>query len=843
MAAVLVSGVSFDTIKGLPQVPITSQQIFNVYANCFAIGMKDPEPAGDGRMTIVTEARLADESTCAHRANLCRALAGNRADIQVDSGITYSNQVILSVDCEWKRVRGFAGGLDYILTAKWSILPTEDKPTITLAEVWTAQQWGKWVRQNNVYCMEASEGLGMYAGEAELIQKVGTVDSDPSDPVSIMGQYVEIRAKESPSSPRTIPIWWGVITKRDIGRIPSGAEVRYQCAGLAEILRQSVLTRWYEQYFLLDGSTSKTCDPGEILPFNDRPIGNRSTASTFTIGTAAPRQTLNVPMHSRATVPHHKFTALDAMKMVIAALNEQYPFGPVWRLSGQISALDYFLSEDFQFHTILDTISGIAAAVRGITFKINVPLTADNANNNANKSDIYADISISTGLPGILTIDAVSTPTLNAIQIPAAAKQVATDFSPTNVTRWDYSTDYSEVYDIIYIQGENDARMTSAGYDDDEWANDAITINGQVTKAWTAAEEAAWDALPPGGTERDQPKYAHVWRRFKLKPLFYGICYAGNLASIPCKRTVRKNADNTIEGSETGEFERDETNDPPISGEAWKILRSFPGSEQETDADITAGAIDYRKTHGRPYAYLDQAGSFEDVTHVYQLHALDDMGGFELGRDTLDAENIKSDIKGGKKLVFTFAYSFHKPWRISWRRAPATITDHFSSLVNYLQPKDQPRAIMLHASGENYRRRKIDPYCIVGLNTASITDPVIAPAAGVDIYTPGSIYQLMELAKLKYANPRVRASWTISGAVDINPASLYQTQTLITTTTVPYPDRDDESGVPINGVITRRKWNFAVGQQSMSYSVEPTLPELTAMGVAATGFGESQGFR
>ncbi len=187
-------------------------------------------------------------------------------------------------------------------------------------------------------------------------------------------------------------------------------------------------------------------------------------------------------------------------------------------------------------------------------------------------------------------------------------------------------------------------------------------------------------------------------------------------------------------------------------------------------------------------------------------------------------------------MVLTIAYEFPIPWRISWRRASVTVDNHFSSSLPNFQPKDMPRVLMLHAKGDNYRWRTIDKGAIEGLVGHTPTKV----SADVTLWKPGSIYQLLELAKLRYTNPRVRAGWTKAGEIDLN--KIYCTQTLIKSTTIPFQDRQDQSGVPVYGVLTRRKWDFRVGRQSMTYSVEPSLPELNAMGIAEVGFGASEGF-
>ncbi len=837
MATVIVGGISFDTIEGFPQSAISSTQIFNLYQNSFVVGLKEAPDFNDGKTSLRVQVRKVDESTCAHLSNLCRALVGITVSVQLDPGAVVANQFVLGVDCSWKKVSGFGSSLSYLFTATWQVVPIEDKPLISLAEVYTSPKWGNWKPQPQLFCMEASEGLGVYAGEAELVQKIGNVATITEEPADIIGQYVEIRARETPST-LSKPIWWGRVIKQEIVRTAAGGEVRFVCAGLAELLRQSVLTKWYEQYFLLDGVTSKTSDPGSLLPFNEKPIGNKCGSANQTIGTSLTRQTLNTWMHNRSLVPHSKWTALDAMQSIIAAFNDQYPFGPIWRLTGQTDALKYDMSEDLEFHTVLDIVRALATPSRGITFALQVPLTADTANNNQNKSDIYCNINISTGLSGVLTIaDTTSTPATEPVTFPAALQQTAIDFSLKDIIQWEYSADYSEVYDAIYVQGERPLWITSAGYDDSLWDTEAATGTGQLTKGWTAAQETAWEAANDDG--KSSPELAHVWRRFALKPLFWGHVYNkdGNAdTSVPFKRFVDSF------GNETGEWTVDETNNAPTSGETWRIERSLPvNSEQKLETiSGSQSVIDFRKPMARPIMFSDDSGKFTDETSGFEITMADNLSYIDVGRDAQDGINTKAFLTSGKKLVFTFAYEFPQPWRLSWQRAIPTATPQYQSSNPSFQPADMPRSILLKANGQNYRWLKARAGTVGRFDTTSPTlDPVIVPG-DVDIYKPGAIYQLLELAKLRYTVPRVRAQWTQAGSLDLSPN--YATQTLVTTTTIPYPDSQDKTGVPIYGVISRRRFHFAVGKQAVSYAVEPSLPELNAMGIMQIGYGSSEGF-
>ncbi len=825
MASVEVGGIVFDTITGMPQVPLTSQQLYNIFKNSFAIGMKRGAKIPDGIVRIDTMATMTSEASCSHKANLCKALVGISSTVQLDTGISIANQVILSVACGWKKIS--AGSLfQYIFTATWSIMAKEDKPTITLCEVWTAQQWGKWKQQNELYCFTASEGIGCYAGEAELVQKIGTVDSDSSDPVDIIGQWVELRAKESPNSPRTIPVWWGVVSGRAISRTDAGASSIYQCTGLAEALRQCVLYRWYEEGIYMGGS-SWVADPGKVLPFNGMTIGDKSGSNDKTIG-ATTRQTTNMPVHNRAKSPHTSWNALDAIKIAVAALNDQYPYGPTWRLSGLTDALDFYPSIDCDFNNVLDMIKDIASPTSGITFALKVPLTSDNSTNNANKSGAFVDIHISTGLPAIITVDGSSaSPFLGDIQFLSAEKQKTIDFTPLSVTQWDYDSDSSAVTDVIYVRGEQPLHVTTVGYDDDEWDNDTITTYGQLTKGWTDAEETAWEAADDDDTGRGDPSLVHVWRRFKLKPGFWGKTFGGSLDSIPFKRSL------SGDESETGAWERNETTDKPTNSETWRIERDLPlpNNVDYTAGEVSPSSMDFRVPRQRPMLFVKDGSSYTQEHDNFEMTMANDLGYIEVGRGHKDGDRIKSLVTTGKMLAFTIAYQFPHPWRISWRRDKASSL-FFSSSKPTNRPKDLPRAVMIHASGENFQRIEIDPYAILKLDG---TDPKTVGASGLTVYKPGAIYQLLELAKLRYANPRISASWTSSGELDIT--GTYETQVLITTCTIPLPDRPSISGAPVNGVIARRKWNFRVGEQSTAYAIEPMLPELGGINSASGGGG------
>jgi len=812
-----VGSVSFDVMTGLPQSYLTPSIYKAVQAACLAIGMKNPESPREDGGDIETTVKKADEAACIDMAADCRAIVGYVVTITVDAGATVTNQFISSVDCQWRRVGGFASPNFYVFTAKWKLVPIQEtdnsgNDTTTLAEVWICKPWGQWVRHHKLRCFGAAEGCGSYAGECDFVQKLGMVGGQPEDELDILGRWVEIRAKSEVNSiPK--PIWWGVVSSKTLTGTESGPEVNFHCVGLVDVLRQCQLNRWYE---LRNGTT--VIDPGSVLPFNNRPAGDTTTNSTFDLGGDGGGA---FRIHDRARANGVAWKASDIVKTALEAMSVQYPGGPIWTLSGQTSALDYIFSGGLEFASMFDILQACISPSRSLFFTVSVPLSGS-----PRKSGQTVNIEISTGLPVAVNLPGQGNPAPAAIVIPAAFRTDDVDLTPTEVKDWSISQDDSDLYDTIFIQAPRPLNVTTLGFpsSDVNTAPDSIsetcTATSQLTKDWSNAEETAW--LAADDKTRNQSNLVHVFRRYRLRALWKGGPYhATSTLQLPIARQLDGN------GNETGNWSPTDSEWP--DARTIKLSRSLPIPAGKDWSVFGTGYTVTDLKHTDPPEKL-QAFQVDGVTWraIHDLYEIWVNGGssIEIGRNARDGLAIKALLEDGKDMVFTVGYEWPLPWRVSWRRSKPELTGNA-----VLTPRDLARSLIIPLSGDMNTWRRIDRQCVVRLDGNSVK----RTNAGVDVYKPGTIYQALELAKTRYTMPRRSLSWTLNGEVEMEES--FRPGLLIKSADVPYGARSSKK-TTVNAVLTRRSWSFVTASPSTSYSAEPTLPEIDSvihMGVGANG--------
>lgn len=800
-----IGSLSFTTMRGLPQSAFSPSQIADCRAACLAAGLIPAMVPSDGATGITTEITKTTESECAQLAESCRALVGTIVTAEVDTGASVSRQYVHSVNCQWRAVRKTS--VIFLFTASWTLVPSYpetdvDSPRL-LSEVYTATVFGQWTRRPELRCFGASEGLCSYAGEADLVQKIGYVNGSPADPLAVIGQWVEIRARVAVG--RTAkPVWWGRIQSRTLTRIDAGSECSFHAVGLADCLRQIYPTRWYED------RSGALADPGEMIEFGGTIQGNRTKEDGISI------DGVDCFIHDRAHSidegGDHSWKASNVINTALTGIGDQFPGGPKWILSGQTDALEYEYFGDMSGSSIFDVLQALANPSRGITWTAKPLLDGPEM---SVRSVSLIRIEISTLSPAEKTISGSATPqTTTPIAFAAAARQADVDLTPSNVVDWRIEDDASEVADVIYLQFPRDQHATTVGYNDDTQDDDSSDsdANGpsQLSQAWTSAEFTDWDAAST--VKKEQPAINHVWRTFKLKRHWKGQPYHQTFyLPTGVGRDVRD------DGSETGFFRRGTDDDIWIDGSSTKLLRNLPipTGVDWTDTGsilslIAQGAIDFKKPPVRTMCWKVKDNVWTSLHFSYEITvSTDEKSLITVGRNAADAIAIKAIVDAGYDLVFTIGYELPKPRRASWRRT--------SVGVNVGLPANQERVMFIRMHGDNYASKYVDARTVLGLDgTSDIPTPQT-----FEVYRP-DINQLLELAKMRYAEPRKSLTWTVDGELDLSVEK--SPGLLINRANVPYARRTPRLE-NIGSAIVRRSWSFGVDSLKTVYTANSLLAE------------------
>ncbi len=813
-----IGSVSFDVMNGLPQAPLSPDQVSDALIASIAAGQIPGETPTQDSVDLLTQKEVTTEGGCATLANQCRDLIGTVQTITVDTGVTVAYQYIQSVECQWKAVKSGPTNT-FLFRANWRVIATYRESDIsenrTLAEVYSAKVFGQWTREPRLRCYGAAEGLGSYAGECDLIQKVGTVQDAPADPVNVVGKWIEIRARTALNLP-AIPIWWGFVKEKSITRLPSGSEVTFRAVGLVAVLSNVYLKRWYE----LRKSDGTIIDPGSMLPFNgDTSNGNRDRAGTSTVSG------LTNFIHDRARVSagdYRGWRAIDILGTVLAAAADDTNDGLVWVLTGQTNALNYQFFGDLSGQSVFEILQTLATPSRGITFQIRPDIVGSGSSLHST-ANIYVEIS--TTLDHTVTIASAGVPIASpAITFPAAARQTDYDLSLNKITDWNISEDHSQVFDKIVIEGERPLHShtvgcTAADVLDPDNADTNTVEGNQFNGDWTNAQRDTWEA----GDEkrRNQPDIAHVYRRFVMKQDWFGGYYqrSGSSTEIGVTRMV------DASGSENGYFDATEFQAWP-HGANIKLTKSLPHPAPPIAADanwfaglntLLTSPLDFSKPNERVHAYKVSAGNAWTPIHFdYEVTIDEDRCTITVGRNAEDAAAIKQLFDDDYDLAFTIGYEFPKTWRVSWKRSPPGLTG-----LAIQQPRDCERTLWLKVSGDAYQQVVIDKGTVFSVNDATGHSPNVVPEE-YEI-RPGTMAQALELAKLRYTKPQIRAAWTLDGELDLSAAN--RPGVLVRTLRIPFARRDSQL-VDVGATLTRRSWSFITEHPLTKYEAVPLLTDI-----------------
>lgn len=710
------------------------------------------EPEGQ----VKTTRTLASEADAILLAQLAGLMQGQRVTVALD-GAVFTGVRVESVSVNWPKVRA-AGQRDFLVTAAWSFGPTspqnhdDPKERLIPNKVETCRVWGEWVERKDLVAANDSEvfgPLGAAMGNALIVQtlKSDAVDADGEPdlsaraPADVLGHYVRISLPEG--TPEEVakattftPAWHGQIQNISRGSDQGRVTVSYSCVDLS-VMFQTWLLSWYE---LNDDGI--VADGTEIPPFNAVPTGERSS------GTPGPDGTY---VHDRTRTAGLEWRNSHIAALLVAAFNAQFSDGPTVALGGQLTALDNFQSHDLDGSSVLEQLGQIIC--RGIGCR----LVVDPSDGST------VTLHLNTGVRASLTAGAWT--------VPANDRQTEVDLHDLDdLVGWNIDEDASQVADIIAFQMGLPWYCLSLGISDED--------DRQFRKTWSGADETAWDDLTE--KQRDNADQAHIWRRFELHKDWVGASYKVAPFTINVGRTKVTNATHGTSG-ENGEFSDTGNNRFPWAG--VRFTKSLPITvDDDWTQDMSSGGpgVHPNKALERPtvYAVKDPGGDEVWERLDLQITCDDSSPAIILGKGQDDAKNIRDRLQDGQHLVVTVGMRIPRPWRVTWRRDPASRLCDRERTVLYQRPDFDYRYLMAST--------------VVGIDEDD--QPKLALNAGVIGDKSTIPIQLLGIGRLSHEHPQRGLTWTRQ-RIDLTAATA--PGAFITEAQLPYgedADPDDEEG-------------------------------------------------
>ncbi len=655
-------------------------------------------------------------------------------------------------------------------------------PIVQTAAIWPTGPGG-WTTQPTLICLRAREGFTNDLGEAALIRYSGKI-VDPGAavqasrmPLSLLGHYVRISISDD-------PIWWGVIrsqTRKPAGDV--GQIVTYNCAGLGYVLDQITPRHGYV-------SSESASDPSRAADwptFNERDGGDKS-ATGYTIGGMSDVRVIGVA--SGLT----KWTALDAVNAVLAAVTDQCPGGPRWAVAGQTTALA--TSEQWEMTgTALEMLARLINPRHGLGFAISV---------NDATSPPTAVITVMSALDAAITAGGAA--------LPAADSPLSLDYREDRwVTEWNIAESCDAQYDFIGVEGSKPWWCLTLGFKNDG--------SGQLTKGWTASQEAAWDAATDEACNQGQ--LAHVWRRFVLRDGWAGATYStpGSPRWLFGRAVSGAGDANYGEAGETGE---------PVAGQAapssghYRFTRAIPLYQSQSfnwdSVTLSAGVatgVDRTKPLMPPLVFVVKGSTWEEAAPYWDVEDIalqpeEDAPALILGSGVDDAERNRAACEDdGQDLVFTVGIHHPLPLRVSWRRLPAN------------RVRDQDRQVIIPAKAERWiMANDTVVRAILGVKQTKGTEAITRD--DVDL-----LRQTLALARAWYSPASIDLSWTERGNIVIDSRGPGR---LVTSIVLPTGiDSPTFISHAIGNVITSRAWDFTEESYGTSWQTKRIAADIEAV--------------
>jgi hypothetical protein len=714
---------------------------------------------------------------------------------------------VVNADVDWGAGLGLPAGMSHWWTASLSceIQPAPggaNDGTGSEAVVEIATQWGSWARLADAVCTDACEGLGTSVGAASVridvsptLRKNKTITHDPVDHT---GKWIRIRPiKTEPRAQRGQvgdPIWWGKILSSTLSC--GGGQPATQlltCAGIGISLHQIEPHRWYAV------GQSEAHDPGEVLPVNNLPAGDRAD------GTTAYKE------HDAAGKAGDRWTARDLAETLLDSLEATYVGGPKWTLGGQIAALSYMLQPmDLRGRTALEMLGEIISPRNGVVFRLEIDAStgAGVVRVCSTRRTAITEVDLDIDIPASDRILVTNNPT-------TGAPQSLLDLDRPDTPAAEVSTDRSAEVDLLHIEGGKPWLMATLAFKDEATDLDKYSLK----KGWTDEEETAWTAATT--EQRNDPSLAHVWRRFMLRDEYKGTGYfhtASNRVAQVTRTTVTDARLGT--DGENGKVTGTISDKTLPKGRNYRFTRDLPiwnGKDWKativTSAVVENGRFDYQVR--TPMAWTrDDALAYRSLSETMRLSVDDDTPSVVFGHGAEDAETIRTLVsaKAGKlELLITVGIVAPQPWRVSWRRDPAT------------RPCDLTRSLTIRHPDVHWRG--VVSGSMIGIKADGTAQQV--DTGGEDVALLGfglpnapetaRLVALLRIARLWYDAPSKSITWTQEGVVDgtvgTAPGSLVGDVRL----------RLDKGRVlteTVNAVVTGRRWSFARGNLQTTWQAE-----------------------
>ena len=727
---------------------------------------------------ITTTSIVRRESDALLLAQLAGLMQGHRVSVAL-VGAVFAGVRVDGVEVHHRKIADDR----WEVTGRWSFGPTspeqndDPKDRLIPTKVETCRVWGEWVERKHLHATTTSEvfgAIGSVMGNALVIQTLdpdavdtdGEPDTEARTLADVLGHYVRISLPEGTpeevANATTFAVaWHGRVTNRSLGDDRARVTAGFTCYDLTTLFDVWLL-RWYE---LNDDGI--VADGTEIPPFNAMPSGERSSAAPGPDGTYVHDRTRTVGLEWRNS---------HIAALLVAAYNAQFPDGPTLALAGQTGALDNFQSHDLDGSSVREQLGQMIS--RGIGCRVVV--TAADA----------VSLHINTGVQAALTAGAWT--------VPANDRQTTVDLHDLDdLVGWNLDEDISQMADVIAYQMGLPWYCISLGIDDAD--------GEQLFKTWSGADETAWDDLEE--QQRDNADHAHIWRRFLLDKDWVGASYKVAPFTINVGRSVATNATHGTSG-ENGEFSAVGNNRFPWA--AVRFTKSLPitvGDDWTADMASGGPGIKPNAALERPSVYaVEDPGGSEKWTRLDMQIVMDDgHPAVILGKDAVDAAAIRDRLQDGQHLVITLGFRLPRPWRVTWRRAPAS------------RLSDQERTVLYQRPDFDYRY--LMNQTVVGIKATDLPD---LSSAGVIGAKPTIPFQLLGVGRLVHEHPQRGLTWTRQ-RIDLTAA--LAPGAFITTATLPYgvdPDPDDDEGPEtdrtVNAPIGVRSHNLDREKPSTTWS-------------------------
>lgn len=680
---------------------------------------------------------------------------------------------------------------------------------VETADAWPTGETG-WIQQPLIEAVTAEEGFGTAVGSAELMQTLGVIkqpdrarieyftkpgNDDQSGRVgTLCGKFVRLSLEIPDPETGKIdaqPFWWGIITHESTTLIAKNnkqthhGECRWQALGLGSLLHRTIPAFARE---LNDAGEVTTY--GEPLVFNDIDKGDRSQAEHD-----------GVYVHDRSGAGT-RWTA----QQVAEHLLKHATLGTIgWELTGQTSALAYSDRWDLRGLSVWDALNTLIGGRMGLGFRVEVPTSGS----------VKPRIAVSTLADQAISIEALTIPANNRI----FDLNVLNNLWIGDDLRLD--EDHTNVYDDIRIVGKNPWSMMSFLFNED---NPEDAAYGDLQRAWTQAEEDEWDGATD--EEREQPKLAHVWRRWRLVEGWEGVPRLAidegapaSAAGIRMYREPQLNQTEPIGWEETGVLthifsgsDPSSNGKPPIPARAaLRPTRSLPMYEgYNYDEQIAGGSLPDAVARSAPFVgplvFIARSGgdTWEDISDRYQVTVLGNEFLIELGRNASEAAEIHDLLIDDGRMVVTLGIEDVLPLRTRWER------------LDQLYSKNRVRSVDIPTGHEQW-------YCYA--KTALRVEDgelKLSPATGVMLRDEvPRMKEVLQLAKLWYAEPTRKAQWTVVGEVEKSAAmapGAYLRHII-----------SGRGNHPVGALVTARRWDLTEAGFGTTYMTDRVLPALGAV--------------